>query len=275
MRLTPVLLALQLALAPLAAAWECNDVVSGSVKYDLSPLGGRRQASKETDSPPTKNEQRVQLDICGLLGKADGVAEEDQCPENTRVCLTVHNHKESAADKDRVTSVTPLWTDATLDSDIRVIPQGRDGKDGLHIKVKAPDYAGTPQSLTLALVCDASATDPDPTFDSYADGDLKLSWSTPDACPKSASGGSGSSSGGGFFSGLWYLIKFVFWLGLFALVAYFVIGVIYNHQTYSARGWDLVPHRDFWRELPSLTQDLGGHVFGGRGGGRGGYSSLG
>ncbi|KAL1410892.1 type II membrane protein [Vanrija albida] len=271
MRIRP--LALLLPLAPLAAAWSCDDVSADGVKYDLSKLGSRRQASRETDSPPTKNEARVQLDICGLLGKAGGVPDEDQCPENTRVCLTLHNHKESAGDKDRVTGVIPLWTDQTLDSDIRTYKQGRDGDGGVQIKVKAPDYAGTPQALTLTLKCDPSATDPNPTFDSYTDGELKLSWSTPDACP--ASSGGSSSSGGGFFSGLWYLIKFVFWLGLFGLLAYFVIGVIYNHQTYSARGWDLVPHRDFWRELPGLTQDLGGHVFGGRGGGRGGYSSLG
>lgn len=136
-----------------------------------------------------------------------------------------------------------------------------------------PSPPSTAQALTLTLKCDTSATDPNPTLDSYTDGELKLSWSTPDACPKASVIVGG---GGGFFSGLWYLIKFVFWLGLFGLLAYFVIGVIYNHQTYSARGWDLVPHRDFWRELPGLTQDLGGHVFGGRGGGgRGGYSSLG
>lgn len=54
-------------------------------------------------------------------------------------------------------------------------------------------------------------------------------------------------------------------------------GMFYNHQQYSARGWDLVPHRDFWRELPTLGSDLVHHVSTNvRGGGsRGGYNSLG
>jgi hypothetical protein len=56
-----------------------------------------------------------------------------------------------------------------------------------------------------------------------------------------------------------------------------ITGIFYNHQQYSARGWDLVPHRDFWREFPSLVRDLVGHVFSNvRGGGsRGGYNTLG
>lgn len=54
-------------------------------------------------------------------------------------------------------------------------------------------------------------------------------------------------------------------------------GMFYNHQQYSARGWDLVPHRDFWRELPTLGSDLVHHISSNvkGGGSRGGYNSLG
>lgn len=62
-------------------------------------------------------------------------------------------------------------------------------------------------------------------------------------------------------------------------------GIAYNHNNYSAKGWDLVPHRDFWREVPTLFSDLTNHLMSGirghrgggggaGGGGRGGYSSL-
>jgi len=119
---------------------------------------------------------------------------------------------------------------------------------------------------------------------------LKLEWSVPAACAKgedappaggdkdkegdSDKGGEEqTSSGWGFFSTL----RFLFWTAFFVLLAYFVIGIVYNHQTYSARGWDLVPHRDFWRELPALTRDLGAHLVANvrQSTGRGGYSSLG
>ena len=80
--------------------------------------------------------------------------------------------------------------------------------------------------------------------------------------------------------GFWGFIKLVFWLAVTGLILYFAIGIFYNHQQYSAKGWDLIPHRDFWREFPVLVQDLGAHVLAGvrgqsGGGGRGGYSSLG
>lgn len=89
----------------------------------------------------------------------------------------------------------------------------------------------------------------------------------------------------------------IFWLGFVGLVLYFVLGesmqlgnmatkitgIAYNHNNYSAKGWDLIPHRDFWREVPALASDLWSHLMsgirgrgggGGGSGGRGGYSSL-
>lgn len=141
----------------------------------------------------------------------------------------------------------------------------------------------TRQRMDITFKCADKASDP--SLESYTDGILKLVWSTPAACAagdKPAEGGSGDgesdgdkkeASGMGFFG----LLKFLFWTFVIVLIAYFVIGIAYNHQTYSARGWDLVPHRDFWRELPSLTADLGQHLVANvrQSTGRGGYSSLG
>lgn len=91
-------------------------------------------------------------------------------------------------------------------------------------------------------------------------------------------------------------------MGVLGLLAYFIIGksyrssnndletgqerkrlrqpgIAYNRNQYSATGWDMLPHRDFWREVPTLARDLVGHVFtnvrNSGPGGRGGYSSLG
>jgi hypothetical protein len=152
----------------------------------------------------------------------------------------------------------------------------------------------------MTLKCADKTTDP--VLESHTDGVLKVTWSTEAACAKGEdkppAGGDGDgdkdsdgdkdkdsdkdkdkpaedapAAGWGFFSA----ISFLFWTGVFILLAYFVIGIVYNHQTYSARGWDLVPHRDFWRELPSLARDLGSHLASNvrQSTGRGGYSSLG
>lgn len=150
------------------------------------------------------------------------------------------------------------------------------------------------------------ADDANPHLVSYSDGILQLSWSTPSACPKERSGGdeederpkdgSGSDGGGRGF-GFWGLIKTSFWLTVFGLLAYFVIGkhllgscspgvltrfsgIYYNYSTYGARGMDLLPHREFWQDAPRMAGDLVGHVVTGvrgraSGSGRGGYQSLG
>ncbi|XAO27439.1 hypothetical protein I312_106293 [Cryptococcus bacillisporus CA1280] len=268
-----------LAFLPLIAAFDCS-LTASSISYDISPLTGLRTASKDSSTPPTTSEAKVSMNLCAAegLGKEDGVADEDQCPENTRVCLKLVNHKPSSSEPDRVAAVVPFWLVDTPDSDITTTPLGKNGEQGLKITVKGQEYAGLRQSVNLTLLCDTSSDSPNPTLVSYTAGALSLEWATPDACPRSGDSSSPSSSdggGGGFVS----FVKTLFWLIIIGLILYFAIGIFYNHQQYSARGWDLIPHRDFWREVPTLVQDLVSHVManvrGSGSGGRGGYSSLG
>ncbi|KIR59273.1 hypothetical protein I314_04788 [Cryptococcus bacillisporus CA1873] len=268
-----------LAFLPLIAAFDCS-LTASSISYDISPLTGLRTASKDSSTPPTTSEAKVSMNLCAAegLGKEDDVADEDQCPENTRVCLKLVNHKPSSSEPDRVTAVVPFWLVDTPDSDITTTPLGKNGEQGLKITVKGQEYAGLRQSVNLTLLCDTSSDSPNPTLVSYTAGALSLEWATPDACPRSGDSSSPSSSdggGGGFVS----FVKTLFWLIIIGLILYFAIGIFYNHQQYSARGWDLIPHRDFWREVPTLVQDLVSHVManvrGSGSGGRGGYSSLG
>lgn len=135
------------------------------------------------------------------------------------------------------------------------------------------------------MICDPDAgNDNGPTFSSYGENGgkatLELEWKSAAACkrdadsPDAPSDGEGEkSSGGGFF----HTLGVIFWIVVFGLLAYFVLGALYNYQNYGARGADLIPHRDFWREVPALAQDLGSHLFNNvrQSGSRGGYSSLG
>lgn len=141
------------------------------------------------------------------------------------------------------------------------------------------------------MICDPDAgDDTEPKFVSYVDSAvdhsslLSLEWRSAAACPRDnipdkGDGDSDSdsdapaSSGGGFF----HTLSVIFWFFVLALLAYFIVGALYNYQNYGARGADLIPHRDFWREVPSLAQDLGSHLFNNvrQTGSRGGYSSLG
>lgn len=44
-------------------------------------------------------------------------------------------------------------------------------------------------------------------------------------------------------------------------IAYMCVGMWNNYSQYGAAGWDLLPHRDFWREFPYLVKDAAQHVF--------------
>ncbi|WVR09557.1 hypothetical protein IAU60_006626 [Kwoniella sp. DSM 27419] len=268
-------------LLPITAAFSCS-LTSSDIPYDLNALSGTKVLSKESQTPPTTSEAKVSMELCGNdgLGPEDGIPDEDKCPPNTRVCLKLLNHKSSASDPDRITAVVPIWLADTPEDDVFTTPMGKTGEQGLKIYVQGPEYAGVRQHLNLTLLCDPSAENTEPEFASYTSGLVSLEWTTKEACPRDqspsppGSPAPDSSSGLGF----WGFIKFVFWLCVVGLIAYFAIGMFYNHQQYSARGWDLVPHRDFWREVPVLVKDLFSHLvagFRGQGGGRGGYSSLG
>lgn len=50
------------------------------IHYDLQPLSGLRIASKTTETPPTTNEAKVSMSLCGddVLPIDDKIADEDQ-----------------------------------------------------------------------------------------------------------------------------------------------------------------------------------------------------
>jgi hypothetical protein len=71
------ILAISLAFALPARAFDCALTVSG-IQYDLKPLGGLRTATHTSSTPPTSNEARVLMNLCGDIGSEDGVSDEDQ-----------------------------------------------------------------------------------------------------------------------------------------------------------------------------------------------------
>lgn len=60
-----------------ALAFDCALTASG-VRYDLKPLGGLRTTSHTSSTPPSSNEARVLMNLCGGIGGEDGVSDEDK-----------------------------------------------------------------------------------------------------------------------------------------------------------------------------------------------------
>ena len=163
------------------------------------------------------------------------------------------------------------------------------------------------QHMSLIIECSQEDGPAEPEIDSYSDGKLILRWSSPQACPVAGEGDGNASDEGGGSSGIGGFFKAVFWLIVIGLVLYFAggtsscipslhssivfsirfsivfqKGMYYNYSTYGARGTDLLPHKDFWMDVPSMCQNLFSHLGSsvrGEGSGasrsRAGYTSLG
>jgi hypothetical protein len=68
------------AIALRAQAFDCALTAAG-IEYDLKPLGGLRTATHTSSTPPTSNEAKVLMNLCGGIGSEDGASDED------KVCL--------------------------------------------------------------------------------------------------------------------------------------------------------------------------------------------
>ncbi|KAK7675985.1 hypothetical protein QCA50_021061 [Cerrena zonata] len=238
----------------------------GDKKYDLHSIGGEHSASRERDSPPTKYRDSVRFNLCEDLKPQDGVSSEDQCPSGSRACLTITNIK--GQEGHRITSVIPL-ANSTLSA---VESSALSSPKGLQLTIKGPSYPSTtspdlfPQSFALKLLCSTETSDP--KFISYDGKVANVEWSAPAGCDFVGPPGDGNPSGGdekggndekesesvGSGIGYFFLLLFI------ALIAYFSVGAYYNYSTYGATGLDLIPHRDFWREVPYMLQDVLSHL---------------
>ncbi|KAL7415292.1 autophagy-related protein 27 [Mrakia frigida] len=284
-----------------------SNLPSLSNSYDLSPLSELQLIEDTKKTPPTETTSRVRFKLCGEgdgIGKEEGVDEEDQCPPNTFACLQIQNTSPKSTPPLRTLEVIPiagnnipsidLPLDTTWSETSVTCSEGTPKKEkcfDLVGTMKGGMYNGEPQSLAITLVCSSDPTSSSPTFTSYVDNVLSLRWESPDACPRSGDGTSppppsnGGKGGGGmgFFGWLFLLL-------LFGPPIYLGLGIYHNRTTYDARGWDMLPHREFWRDFPSLVHDLASHLIGGVTGsrrssggaggggsgstGRGGYESL-
>ncbi|TFK54472.1 hypothetical protein OE88DRAFT_1655149 [Heliocybe sulcata] len=241
---------------------EC-DVILNGVKYDLTALEGEHSVSRVRSTPPSKMTDQVRFDLCGELKEQKDVAEADQCPTGTRACLTKINQRDGQAD--RIVAVIPLGQT----SGNRAI-SSLSSPEGISITFQGSSYPPSadnsiPQSFNMTLLCSKETSDI--KFVSYEAGQLRLEWSTPAGCghtgdeppPKNddeVKQPSDSENERSIGSGIgWFFLAMII-----CLAAYFALGAYHNYSTYGATGADLIPHRDFWREVPYMLRDVVSHL---------------
>jgi len=232
----------------------------GALKYDLSPLAGEHVAERKRNTPPTREVDSVRISLCSELKHQEGVPEHDQCPAGTRVCLTRSNWKD---DDERIVSVIPIAQTSGLDPSYSTLSSPKGASLLLHgSSYPHPiNVSDALQSVNITFLCDSAPSDP--KFTSYDGAQLRLEWSTPQGCPfvdgppdnegevpanDPATSGSLSSVG-------WFLL-----LLLVAFATYMGLGAYFNYTTYGASGMDLIPHRDFWMEVPYMLRDVLSHL---------------
>lgn len=280
--------------------FDCGNVaVSAKQSFDLSKISYPIRTSNTESTPPSETKTSIDIDLCKPLDADPNRDEKDQCPRGTRICITIETIKDG---KTIVTQAIPVaYSGESGGSKIEAkVGWGEElegGEKSIELQLPGATYAGREQKAELELVCDPKAdADSHPTARSYdrGDGKLKLRWPTKFACSSAASkpgsaGGSPSKGGsedgdknnsgsGSDASGGWGFFNWLFFLLTVGFVAYMGVGMYNNYNNYGASGWDLVPHKDFWRESPYIARDAASHVWqtvsGNRGGG-GGFGGSG
>ncbi|KAG1752957.1 putative autophagy protein Atg27 [Suillus lakei] len=272
--LLSLLLLLSSTVLVTAEDFKCH-VTTGGLKWDLKPLKGSHTLSRTRDSPPTTMVDELRFNLCKDLKPMKGVPDDEQCQPGTRVCLRKTN--KNSEPKDRVIAVIPVASSSVLEPEYAQL----DSLKGLSLTFHGSPYPTSSedsQSIIFSLLC-ADAADPEaePEFVSYENGIVRVDWSTPAACgspddqstpdepsppqedddtPADEGGGDSDEKPAKRGSGL----GFFFLVLLLAFAAYFLLGAYYNYSTYGARGVDLIPHRDFWREVPYMLQDVVSHL---------------
>ncbi|SPO26833.1 uncharacterized protein UTRI_04146_B [Ustilago trichophora] len=279
--------------------FDCSNVaVSSKQSFDLSKIAYPIRTSNQESTPPSETKTTIDIDLCKPLEADPNRDEKDQCPRGTRICITIETIKD---DKTIVTQAIPVAYSgesggSKIEAKVEWGEELEGGEKSIELQLPGAKYAGHEQKAELELVCDPKAdADSHPTARSYdrADGKLKLRWPTKFACSSTASkpGNGGTPSKGGNDSGKgkdgssgsdtsdggWGFFSWLFFLLIVGFIAYMGLGMYNNYNNYGASGWDLVPHKDFWRESPYIARDAATHVWqtvsGNRGGG--GYSGAG
>ncbi|KAG6811536.1 hypothetical protein H0H92_006969 [Tricholoma furcatifolium] len=209
--------------------FDCRVTVDG-VKFDLTSVAGEHTASQKRATPPTSTVDLLRFDLCAELKRQDDVDEADQD-------LTFSTGSSSSK------YVTVIST----------------GPEYPHPSNSTPIH----QILSLTILCSDETSDP--VFKSYDGSQVVVEWSNPAGCPVRDGEDNGDDKNGSpkdkfpqddktetAGSGIsWFFLVLIL-----AFAAYFGLGAYYNYSKYGATGADLIPHRDFWKEVPYMLSDV-------------------
>ncbi|SAM03994.1 hypothetical protein [Absidia glauca] len=246
---------------------------NGGYQLDLSPLDRDFIMETLANTKPSTKIIRTHVNICSFVTKPPITYDEDFCKANTYVCLRLYHRKGDMERLDEIEELAGDYEDSKLSPDFKVASENQDlSTDGtmFALTLHGGNVDGKEQTVSITLECDSKGSRENPDGPELLSDDgyvTKLHWKVAFACATKATEKPPSqrhppSSGHGKLpvSGSKSVITLMFTILGVLLTVYFISGAIYHYKVFNARGTDLIPHRDFWLDLPYLTKDLIGHL---------------
>ncbi|RHZ75014.1 hypothetical protein Glove_218g25 [Diversispora epigaea] len=268
-----------------ATPLNCSDIEVSGMRFNIAALDQVLNINKTTDSPPTKKNITYFINPCSPLpydDKADEETKLSKCHDGTLICeITTHWNPRTGITL--ITSVIPVAVNSTNDDnkdnddnnqDFIVELGPKANVDDIHgpliitlygDKINGANDEKQQQKANITFICDPDQKNENPNVISYKDNTLQIEWKTEHACgvriPE-------------VYKGLGGFTKFLIFIFM-VLALYLIIGAGYNYQVYRSQGWDLLPNRDFWRDVPYMASDLTKNLYNTvRGGGNSGYARV-
>ncbi|CAO3586882.1 unnamed protein product [Absidia cylindrospora] len=230
-----------------------NTGLNSGVPYelDLSRLDTDFEIEQNSETHPSKTSIRTKINICKSL---DGMGVNDeQCDQGAYICRRVIYLKGNDQYVAVVQNIAGEFKGSNLNPVFKLL--GTDdnlSKSGTQysLTLNGGNENGETQSASIMLTCDSSqdrnAAPAPPEIVSYQNNVLSLTWKTVHACALKP----GDDGNTGASSSTLTLFKVL----LVMVGIYFIGGALYNFKQYNARGLDLIPHRDFWLDLPYIIR---------------------
>ncbi|OAD77696.1 hypothetical protein PHYBLDRAFT_141562 [Phycomyces blakesleeanus NRRL 1555(-)] len=248
-------------------------IAEAGYELDLSRLNKEFVVTQKASTVPATRTTEIKINICDAL-PAPKENDVDDCPKGSYICRRIIYNKDG---KDIVTEVQTISGD--FDKEKKLVgnfkaPEDEEdlSNDGIvyTLELGGGKVGERAQSAQITLECDKSISREDepkpPTVLSYTSNKLTLRWKTALACavkPDEKKPDNGNDKKGDEtpqpkegMSGVGIFFTTV----LVLLAIYFVGGAFYNFKMYNAQGLDLIPHRDFWFDLPYLIKDIFSHL---------------
>ncbi|KAG0249745.1 hypothetical protein DFQ27_009813 [Actinomortierella ambigua] len=242
--------------------YKCSDIKIGNNHYDISALD---KTFSIKGTPYSERPSSLRDDY--LLNPCKAIAVEDDkkgenCEPGTWVCQSV---KLLDGDSEKILYLRPLAGEAPASGDtpartvsptaaLAAKPENAK-EDPWTLTLKGGLASNKTQSTVIKFVC-SDKTEDTLKFESFTEGDAgvtSFTWESSHACAKQQVPNPPTEGMSGF--GVFFTILFVFG------AIYLVVGAVYNHQVYGAKGLDLLPNLEFWRDFPGLVKDVFFHVW--------------